>query len=157
MAPGPLVDTDAREGHFRVIVRFGPNMLDGSVTEANLTGYSVFGYQTGAGRLPGGALATVPVSSASASRPASCCQDDAYSAEILGQFPANSSRLRLEIVPITVSGGALYAGLLTDVVADRANPPVSRARRGATAAALTLVLAVATAAAVAAADASGAR
>jgi hypothetical protein len=125
-----LEDLDIREGHLRVVVEFGPNIVDGHLDlgESAIQSYGIFAVEGGipseTGTLPrlllADALAVVNKSSASSDGESNdCgCNPTQYSAEVSTVFPANVSELRIMVVPIIDNGEVLPIGVATDPIMD---------------------------------------
>lgn len=92
-------------------ISFGPNALDGYVDEGPISSYAVY-FVDSCGAVVGEAVANVPKRSGVID---TCCQSDAYRAEVIQRVPLGSDRL--VIVPLT-SSGPLLVGELTEIISD---------------------------------------
>jgi len=127
-------DEDPEEGRFSATLAFGPNLLEGNLTEDGITGYFVY-FADNCSRKLGPPLQYVEALGTD-SLDLACCQHDLYTVEIVNvplPEPRNgSTTVKLMVVPNTVAG-ELSAGMTTDDIVDhieevvRVSRPVSSA------------------------------
>lgn len=115
-------DNDPRKGFVAITISFGASIVDGNVSEAGISHYSVFLADEAGSRLPGlGPVANVSVDESAAPPTWRCCKADFYGGTLVSaELPPNVTTVRLEVVPVSSEVGAppLPSGLMTDMVLD---------------------------------------
>lgn len=136
-------DTDIRLGHIALSISWGPNFMEGHITEDIITGYAVVlvdgCHRRMDGLKQGGILTQVAVRRGAdqiSNASAGCCLLDAYSAQVTAELPEIPEGtvygdMSLMVVPVTTLG-LLSVGPTTDPFVDRgAGDPVLIGNSGA--------------------------
>lgn len=124
-----VTDEDPEEGMLTTSLEFGPNLLEGNITEDGITGYFIY-FADNCSRKLGPPLEYLEALG-SDSIDLSCCQHDLYAVELKNvALPVRgneSSAVRLMVVPNTVAG-ELSAGMTTEDIVDHIAEVVQASR-----------------------------
>jgi hypothetical protein len=117
-------DTDPRKGFYTGFLKFGPNILNGKVTERIISEYRVY-WSNAAAKLVGSAVAILSRMRKSNHTESFSCCSDTYEAVLAGErIPAGASGLM--VLPVDIHGLVMPVGSFTPVQ-DRVTPMVTPA------------------------------